>query len=78
MEEQEEAHKTPLKGGNLFFNRFGVDEDAAFEMVGVYNLQKSSDNMANPYREAYKNLEKERKEKGMDIYHIYVRKHFIK
>ena len=35
MEESEDAYQTPLKGGNLFFNRFGVDEDAAFEMVGV-------------------------------------------
>ena len=74
MEEREEAYSTPLKIGNLFFNRFGVDEDAAFEMVGVYHLQKSSNKMANPRNEEYEN---ERKEKGMDINHIYVRIHFI-
>ena len=74
MEEQEEAWLTPLKIGNLFFNRFAADEDAAFESVGVYHLQKSSEKMENQYEEEYKN---ERKEKGMDINHIYVRNHFI-
>ena len=78
MEESEDAYRTPLKGGNLFFNRFGVDEDAAFEMVGVYNLQKSSDKMADPFTEEYLNFKNERKEKGMDINHIYVGIHFIK
>ena len=67
MEEQETTWKTPLKGGNLFFNRFGADEDAAFESVGVYNLQKSSQEM----------YLRGNKEKGMDINHIYVRNHFI-
>ena len=76
MEEQEEAYRTPLKIGNLFFNRFAADEDAAFESVGVYHLQKSSNEMTYRWNEEYKNL-KERKEKGMDINHIYVRNHFI-
>ena len=49
LEEQEEAYCTPLKIGNLFFNRFGTDEDAAFESVGVYHLQKSSWEMENTY-----------------------------
>ena len=72
MEEQEDAYRTPLKIGNLFFNRFGVDEDAAFESVGVYNLQKSSDKMA--YNTNFQN---ERKEKGMDIEQIYLKNHLI-
>ena len=85
MEEWEEAWRTPLKGGNLFFNRFGADEDAAFESVGVYHLQKSSDKMANLFlningksflNKEYMNFENERKEKGMDINHIYVRNHY--
>ena len=74
MEESEDDWQTPLKIGNLFFNRFGADEDAAFESVGVYHLQKSSLEMENPYRTEYEN---ERKEKGMDINHIYVRNHLI-
>ena len=63
MEEQEETWKTPLKIGNLFFNRFGADEDAAFESVGVYYLQKSSDKMAEKRNKEYANFENERKEK---------------
>ena len=46
MEESKDDWQTPLKIGNLFFNRFGADEDAAFESVGVYHLQKSSEKMA--------------------------------
>ena len=78
MEEQEEDWATPLKIGNLFFNRFAADEDAAFESVGVYHLQKSSHKTASRRRDKeYANFENERKEKGMDINHIYVRNHFI-
>ena len=71
MEESEEDWATPLKIGNLFFNRFAADEDAAFESVGVYHLQKSSRKMA------FYGNKNERKEKGMDINHIYVRNPFI-
>ena len=27
---------TPLKSGNSFMNRFSIDEDAAFEIIGIY------------------------------------------
>ena len=57
---------TPLKIGDLFFNRFGVDEDAAFEMLGVYELEKTSKKMADSMEEEYKNFEQERKDKGKD------------
>ena len=78
LEESEDDWATPLKIGNLFFNRFGADEDAAFESVGVYNLLKSSGKMARRFgNKEYKNFENERKEKGMDINHIYVKNHFI-
>ena len=62
MEEQKEDWATPLKIGNLFFNRFGADEDAAFEMVGVYHLQISKGHSWS---------ENEIKEKGMDINHTH-------
>ena len=65
MEEWEDAWSTPLKIGNLFFNLFAADEDAAFESVGVYHLQKSSRKIRFRGNE----------EKGMDIKHIYVRNH---
>ena len=42
MEPSEDAHMTPLKGGNMILNRFCIDEDAAFELSGANYLQKSS------------------------------------
>ena len=41
MEPSEIAYDTPLKGGNMILNRFCIDEDAAFELSGVYHLEKS-------------------------------------
>ena len=42
MEPNEDAHETPLKGGNMILNRFCIDEDAAFELSGVNSFKKSS------------------------------------
>ena len=36
------AHNISLKGGNMCFNRFCIDEDAAFELSGVHYLEKPS------------------------------------
>jgi len=41
MEPSEDAWKTSLKGGYMILNRFCIDEDAAFELSGVYYLEKS-------------------------------------
>ena len=30
---------TPLKYGNSFMNRFSIDEDAAFEIIGIHHLE---------------------------------------
>ena len=30
---------TPLKSGNSFMNRFFVDEDASFEIIGIHHLE---------------------------------------
>ena len=65
-EQFKEKWCTPLKIGDLFFNRFGVDEDAAFEMLGVYELEKTSIKMVDAREEEYKNFVKEREEKGRD------------
>ena len=48
---------TPLKIGNLFLNGLAVDEDAAFEILKIFELEKYSGGM-NPV---------ERKQKGMDL-----------
>ena len=41
MEPSSDAWNISLKGGNMFLNRFCIDEDAAFELSGVYFLTKS-------------------------------------
>ena len=67
IEPNEHAFETPLKIGNLFTNRFTVDEDAAFELLKICELGKSSDKISNQDNEEYENCEEERKHKGMDL-----------
>ena len=57
IEPNERAHETPLKIGNLFMNRFAVDEDAASEILKIFELEKHS----------YRMSSEERKQKGMDL-----------
>ena len=40
MEPTVDAFDTSLKAGNMIFNRFCIDEDAAFELSGVNCLKK--------------------------------------
>ena len=54
IEPFDEAWFTPLKIGNLFMNRFAVDEDAAFEILKIFELEKYSNNMYD-------------EQKGMDL-----------
>ena len=35
----DDAWQISLNGGKMLMNRFSIDEDAAFELSGVYNLQ---------------------------------------
>ena len=58
---------TPAKIGHLFMNRFGVDEDAAFEVINVLELGNTSEKMSWPKDPEYPNFENERQEKGMGI-----------
>ena len=53
--------------GDLFMNRFGVDEDAAFEVINVLELGKTSDKISYRHHYLYQNFENERKEKGMGL-----------
>ena len=39
MEQTEKAHYINQNAGNMFLNRFCIDEDAAFELSGVRDLQ---------------------------------------
>ena len=39
MEPQGEKYETPLKIGNLFINRFAVEEDGCHEILKIYYLE---------------------------------------
>ena len=67
IEPSGDAWRTPFKTGNLFMNRFAVDEDAASEILKIFELDKSSRKMSYKYHTEYKNFKKERKQKGMDL-----------
>ena len=71
MEPFEDAFDTPLKGGNMILNRFCIDEDAAFELSGVYSLKKyctgkSSRDINYRNVERRREVKLKRKEKGKE------------
>ena len=41
-EPPEKAFDISLKAGNMSLNRFCIDEDASFELSGVYDLKQPS------------------------------------
>ena len=45
MEPSDDAWNISLKAGNMYLNRFCIDEDAAFESIGVYYLKTSANAM---------------------------------
>ena len=72
MKLSEDAYQTPLKAGNMILNRFCIDEDAAFELSGVYYLKKSSVKIEDGESIKYK---VKRKVKGKE--YSFLRSHFI-
>ena len=67
IEPNDDAWCTPSKMGDLFMNRFAIDEDASFEIVKVFELGRTSWAMSYPEDPEYKTLENERKQKGIDL-----------
>ena len=65
LEPSDDAYNVSMKAGNSYFNRFGIDEDAGFELLGVYYLKKSFRKMSDDLNEDYGKYEAERKEKGI-------------
>ena len=41
IEPQKEKWSTPLKIGNLFMNRFSIDEDGCNEVLKIYYLENT-------------------------------------
>ena len=56
MEPSEKAPIVSMKGGNMIFNQFCIDEDAAFELSGIYYLKTPG-----------KSALKKNKEKGTEL-----------
>ena len=67
IEPNDDAWQTPLKIGNLIMNRSAVEEDAASEVLKIFELEKTSHKMYYAGMSEYKNFEEERKQKGMDL-----------
>ena len=64
IEPNDETFYTPFKIGNMFMNRFAVDEDAASEILKIFELEKTLWKIHNPNA---KNSEETRRQKGMDL-----------
>ena len=47
IEPSEQSYNTNWKIANLYLNRFTIDEDAAFELLGVYYLKKCHEDFVN-------------------------------
>ena len=67
IEPSDELWETPLKIGNSFMNRFAVEEDAASEVLKIFELEKTSFEMSYHEHPNYKNFTEERKQKGKDL-----------
>ena len=62
IEPMEEAWSTPLKLGNLFMNRFAVDEDEASEILKIFELETKKYSPLSSKMSA-----EEKHQKGMDL-----------
>ena len=72
MDPSNDAFDNSLKAGNMIFNRFCIDEEAAFQLSGVNYLEKSSHNMIYMKTLKFKAL---REEKGKE--NSFWRSYFI-
>ena len=66
IEPNDDTFATPSKIGNLFMNRFAVDEDAGSEILTFLELGKSFE-MFYPEHSEYKNFENARQQKAKDL-----------
>ena len=67
IEPNDDLCYTPLKAGNLFMNRFAVKEDAAFEVLKICELEKTSHAMSIHEHTNFKDFDAERTQKGRDL-----------
>ena len=67
IEPIDDAFFTPMNIGNLFMNRFAVEEDAASEVLKIFELEKTSTEISYRNDPNYMNFMEERKQKGTDL-----------
>ena len=60
IEPNESPSESTLNIGNLYMNRFAIDEDKASEILKIYQLQER---LSNPKRD-------QEEQKGMDLLYI--------
>jgi len=66
VEPNDDAWVTPAKIGDIFINRFAIDENASCEILKRFELGKTSPEMSWSEHENNKNFVEERKQKGID------------
>ena len=66
VEPTDDAFQTPAKIGDIFMNRFAIDENDTCEILKRLELGKTSLEMSWPEGVIYNNFVQERKQKGMD------------
>ena len=72
VEPSDDLFLTPAKIGDLFMNRFAIDENASCEILKTVELVKTSKEISSPKEDNYKNFAEERKQKGMDHFIVIV------
>ena len=72
VEPNDDLFITPAKIGDLFMNRFAIDENASCEILKGFELGKTSVEMSWQKGEKYENFVGEQKQKGMDHFIVIV------
>ena len=65
VEPSEDSFTCPFKIGNLFINRFCIEEQAAFEVIEIFELRKSFYKMEDSSHDEFQYYSEERKQKGL-------------
>ena len=72
VEPSDDLFVTPAKIGDLFMNRFAIDENASCEILKPIELVKTSREISRPDGDNYENFAEEREQKGMGHFIVIV------
>ena len=71
IDETDDPSLTPMKIGNLFMNRFSIDEDAGFETLKILNPKFIDKFNYRTYHRGFKGFDIDRRDrsgsKGLDL-----------